>query len=1021
MSKPKSDNARQDQERFRQVAILFEKVVDLEPEERQEFLDRECADDPSLREEVDAMVKADTSDDSLFENPLSSAEVSIVADRGDQLELHSRVGSYEVLDLIAAGGMGRVYRAKRVDQQYEKLVAIKVIKRGMDTDEVIRRFLIERQTLANLDHANIARLFDGGITESGLPYIVMEYVEGMPIDAYCDQHSLSIDARLELFVRACSAVDYAHRNLVVHRDLKPGNILVDKDGNPKLLDFGIAKVLSPGGSSNTTALAEKGAHPMTPAYASPEQVRGEPITTACDVYSMGMVLYELLTGHRPYRLTTRSEMDIKRVICEKQPLPPSTAVRQIISIESTDNTTTTTTLTPDSVSGVRQSTPARLRRKLNGDLDNIVLMALRKEPRRRYASIREFSDDIHNYRTGLPVLALRDSLTYRAGKFVLRHRALSSLSTLMALTLLIGGLAFIRKAHIASIEGEKFKEIASFVQNMLASVRPEASGIDVTVREVLDEASAWMDTEFDDQPEVEAALRTTIGLSYQSLGIYDKSRNHLERAYELHRAPTMKGNIREQALSASHLASVLVDLGEYEDARRFYLEARRHHRTNGRTSPIDEVSILSGLSEIKGKGGDFKTAEQLAKEAHAISLTHHGPDHLITAKTLSHLASLQFACGSYAEADQNFSRAIEIEEKELGANDPRIASELNNWGVLKSRIHNAKEARPFLQRAVEIRRTNLAEDHPALAESLTALGSVLIALGERIDAERCFVEAIEINRKSLGSEHPALASSLNYLAVLKTSSREFEQAENLHEEALQILRRKFGSQHIRIATTLEHLGRIYRLRGSHTSPKAAETFREAHEMKRAILGPDHPDLESTLVALGGLHGGRGKIEEAHPYLKEVLRLRRLTLPEGHIKIAQALHQLGRNECDRLQFETGLILMRECCEIYAKAPDRPDSGHVESANQGTDLFSTLARISLGELLIHNELFEEAEATIHPAYEKLVELQGWNHINVQVQLRLVADAYKKENRSVEAGKYFSLLEQAKASAGSATRRR
>src|SRR5262245_35089982 len=331
-----------------------------------------------------------------------------------------RIGPYKLIREIARGGMGAVYLAARADEEYRKQVAIKIVKRGMDTEAIVRRFRKERQILAGLDHPNIARLLDGGTTEDGLPYFVMEYVEGLPLDTYCDTHKLSIAERLQLFRTVCSAVQHAHERGVIHRDLKPANVLVTGSGVPKLLDFGIARVLNP--ELSPAVLQTTASRPLTPAYASPEQVRGEEITPASDIYSLGVLLYELLTGHRPYRLRTHTAQELERVICEQEPEKPSTIVSCIEEVLVADDSREVA-ITPASVSNARAEQPDTLRRRLIGDLDNIVLMALRKEPARRYSSVEKFSVDIRRHLEGLPVIAHKDTLTYRTGKFIGRNKA----------------------------------------------------------------------------------------------------------------------------------------------------------------------------------------------------------------------------------------------------------------------------------------------------------------------------------------------------------------------------------------------------------------------------------------------------------------------------------------------------------------------------------------------------------------------------------------------------------------------
>ncbi len=349
------------------------------------------------------------------------------------------IGPYKIIRKIGHGGMGSVFLAARADDQYRKQVAIKLVKRGMDTDFIVSRFLSERQILASLDHPNIASLFDGGATADGLPYFVMEDIEGLPINEYCDTHNLSTTERLKLFSIVCAAVHYAHRKHIIHRDIKPTNILVTADGMPKLLDFGIAKILDPDLSIQTTGRTATARRLMTPGYASPEQVRGESVTTASDIYSLGVLLYELLTGHRPYHVRNRATDEIARVICEQEPEKPSTAITRIEEVHGDDGLRPIR-LTPESVSKTRDGSPEKLRRRLAGDIDNIVLMAIRKEPRRRYESVEQFSEDIRRHLEGRPVRARKDTLSYRSAKFINRNRAAV---IEVALSMLVVGLLIV--------------------------------------------------------------------------------------------------------------------------------------------------------------------------------------------------------------------------------------------------------------------------------------------------------------------------------------------------------------------------------------------------------------------------------------------------------------------------------------------------------------------------------------------------------------------------------------------------
>ena len=441
-------------ERWQQVRELLDRALDLQDSERAPFLDQACAGDSELRAEVESLLDSHQRAGSVFlKKPAFDIKGSTTANR-----VGHRVGVYRLIEQVGQGGMGEVYRAERADGQYDQQVAIKFVRAGYDTAAIVERFRNERQVLASLDHPNIARLLDGGTTEDGIPYLVMELIEGTPIDQYCQTHQLVISERLRLFQLVASAVQYAHQHLVIHRDIKPGNILVTSEGVPKLLDFGIAKILDPSDSSQQTAV-----NPMTPEYASPEQIRGEPVTTATDVYSLGVVLYQLLTERSPYPKDTHAPHEFARAICEYEPERPSSVI-----LKSALRARTAQPAQRQSLG--RQESPAKLRRSLRGDLDTIVLRAMHKDRQRRYASVEQFSGDIGRHLEGLPVIARRDSWTYRAEKFAVRHKIGVAATALILLAIAAGVAATIREAHIAAANERRAEDRFNDVRKLANSL-----------------------------------------------------------------------------------------------------------------------------------------------------------------------------------------------------------------------------------------------------------------------------------------------------------------------------------------------------------------------------------------------------------------------------------------------------------------------------------------------------------------------------------------------------------------------
>lgn len=450
-------------EEWHRVKEVLQTALELDPGARAGFLDSACPSENSLRSEVESLLRSHDQDRVSLEQPIAIDPANLLVSTSPATWIGRCLGPYKLLEQVGEGGMGAVYRAVRADGSYDKQVAIKLIRSGLGTDFFVARFRNERQILAALEHPNIARLLDGGVTEEGLPYVVLEFVTGMPIDEYCARHDLPIADRLKLFRTVCSAVQYAHQNLVVHRDLKPGNILVTEDGVPKLLDFGIAKILDPekedGGDHTLTMMRV-----MTPDFASPEQVRGDPITTASDVYSLGVILYLLLAGRRPYRVSGAAPHEIIKAICDTDPEKPSTAVTRSEKREKTAQ--------PDAQARAGEGTEQdskgdRLRRALSGDLDNIVLKALRKERERRYATIEQFSEDIRRHLEHLPVIARKDTPAYRASKFVLRHKVGVGATVVFAFALIAAFSITVREERIAQ---RRFNDVRSLANSLIFDI-----------------------------------------------------------------------------------------------------------------------------------------------------------------------------------------------------------------------------------------------------------------------------------------------------------------------------------------------------------------------------------------------------------------------------------------------------------------------------------------------------------------------------------------------------------------------
>jgi serine/threonine-protein kinase len=730
-----------------------------------------------------------------------------------------RVGAYEIEREIGRGGMGTVYLAFRADAAFEKKVAIKVTTGALASADAVERFKRERQILARLEHPNIARLIDGGATREGMPYLVMELIDGQPLHVYCDQKRLPTVKRLELFLAVCSAVAYAHHELVIHRDLKPANILVTPEGVPRLLDFGIAKLVDPEAgaeAAGVTALA------FTPWYASPEQVRGEPLATATDIYSLGVVLYELLTGHGPYRLQTWNPLEVLRAVVEQEPEVPSSAVDRTVSLPASAGQRRAV-LTPRSVSSIREGTPARLRSRLRGDLDAILLTALRKEPERRYPSVAALAADIQAHLEGRPVSARRDSALYRAGKFVRRHRW-GTVAALAILTLVAGGAAnVVVQSQRVARERDRAARIQRFLVELFNVSDPgEARGSTVTAREVLDKGAAKVRQDLEAQPEAKADIMETMADVYNRLGL----------------------NARAADLAREALAF------------------RRQSRDREPKALANTLNLLGSILMDQGRNAEAETAYREALELRRRS---HGEKSLEVAQTLNNLGGVLDTLGRYDESDRLQQESLEIKRQLLGPEHPSIATGLYNLGIGLYRRGDLKGAEARLSESLAIMRKAYGEDHPEVAFTMQSLGVLYDDTGRYEEAEQIYREALALQRKVLGQEHPDIVTTLTNLANTLNHTGRLAEAEAVLREALPMSRKLYGEEAIDTAHVLAALAEA-ELRLGHLEA-AERDAASALAVREKAFGLEHPDTAEARVLHGRVLVAQRRYAEAETALR----------------------------------------------------------------------------------------------------------------------------------------------------------
>ena len=804
-------------EHWDRIGLLFDASVGLDSAGRAAFLDRECAGNPTLRAEVDSLLRAADEAGDFIGASIARAASDF---QPPSAFIGRTLGAWRLISAIGEGGMGAVYLAERADAQYRAHAAVKLLRGGLASLELERRFRAERQILSDLVHPNIARLLDGGTAPDGTPYLILEYIDGQPLDSWCA--TVGTGERIRLFMKVCTAVQHAHRALVIHRDIKPSNILVGRDGEPKLLDFGIAKLLEsePDDAGVTTALRI-----MTPSHASPEQIRGDRITTASDVYSLGVVLYQILSGTLPIDPAGLSFAEIERRACEEEPPRPSTRA------------------------------PVELRHTLAGDLDNIVLKALRKEPSRRYGSPAELANDLQRYLERKPVSARPDTVAYRSGKFIRRHPI--GLSATAAIALLLVTLATTSVLQARRLERERDRaeagrltaeRVSDFLTGLFTVVDPNVADSDtVTLRTVLDEGSTRALAGLGQEPDVRATLAATMGRVYRNLGLYEPARALTDSALAIRRALHAPGDL-EIASALHEKAELLYTEGAYDSAVVAHREALTIQRARLGPQHEDIATSINGLAAALDELGELEESERLYREALAMNRSLFGPEHGLVATSLANLAGVLRSQGRYDEAITLLEDALPIGRRVHGSDHLEVAAILNQ-----------------LSRTYSLATRN--------AEALPLVG-----------------EAVDIQQRAHGGPHPETAASLGNLAGILAALGRLEEAEAARRESLAMLRAVFPGDHPYVAATLSSLGELLLRRADLAG--AVATLRESVAMHRRILPAGHPGIAHALTPLGNALVERGQPSAAEPLLREAYDLRREGLPAGHRLTATSAGALG---------------------------------------------------------------------------------------------------------------------------------
>jgi serine/threonine-protein kinase len=965
-------------EDWSRASALLDELLELPPEARSERLTAVCGDDGVLRRLLEDLLRAhERPGGPLDESALGRAGALLLDTDQEDGTPPPTAGPWTLGRELGRGGMGVVYWAERAEAGFRQTAALKLIKRGLDSDEVVARFLRERAILARLEHPRIARLIDGGLASDGRPYFVMEYVEGLPITAWCDRRRASIEERLRLFLHVCEAVQHAHRNLVVHRDLKPSNVLVTPTGDVKLLDFGIARLLA--AEPDDRSVTGHPIRPLTPDYAAPEQFTGEPATTAADVYSLGVVLHELLGG----RLPRRGEPPSRAVA------PGSAGDRETIARD-------------------RSTTPARLRRRLQGDLDTIVLAALRQEPERRYPTAEALAREVERHLQGLPVSVRGDSLAYRAGRFVARHRLGVAAAVVVLVSLLAGLAATLVQSRAVRREARKAAAIRTFLVDLFRVSDPSRSrGETVTARELLDAGARRVEAELGGEAELQAELTTTLADVYLKLGIHDQARALAAKALEAARRAhgprhaavatalriqgmalagqgdaagaepilqealairrALAGDDPELAEDLDSAAIVLRSRGRLDDAEaavRESLAVRRRVLGDGHPEVATSLNNLAVMLREKGR---LEEAESVHREVLAVRRRALGDDHPDVAVTLENLAALLRARGRLEEAEAAAREALALDRKLYGDDNPNTVRAMNNLAAIVQGLARYGEAESLNRAVLEFWRKSQGDDHPNALVTLNNLAAILRERGEDAEAERLLRLLVKRWPEVVGDKHPAGAISRVHLATLLRERGDRAEAERLYGEALQVTRALRGDDHADVAAVRHHLGLLALAQGS--LDRARDELAEALRVREKALGLGHGLTSQTRTALGALHREQGNLHDAEAVGRAALDACRRAYPAGHPETAAAALELGRTLTKARRLDEAETLLREAVRVRAErlGPDHWRTGE--------------ARLRLAECLAGSGRLEEARAETRAARRILTASRPARHPLVQ----------------------------------------
>lgn len=861
-----------DKDNWKKIKQLFTQALELESNQREQFLQDNTQGEENIYQQVKQMLIMDSEQSSSITQSVTNNIQSLISEQFS-IQPGDRLGSYEIESIIGEGGMGAVFQAHRIDEEFTQKVAIKVIHSGSLNTDTLQRFQNERQILADLNHPNIARLLDGGTTENGLPFLVMEYVEGLPIVEYCQSQRFNMNHRIKLFLQVCEAVKYAHQRLIVHRDIKPANILVTSEGQVKLLDFGIAKILQPENFTHAISETRSEIRMLTPENASPEQVLGQVVTTRSDVYSLGNLLYQLLTEQKLFDFDKANRLAMERLICEQDPVKPSACINSQFSLLQQNRSTE---------KPIAKTSLANLRKSLLGDLDTIILTALQKEPDRRYQSVEKLSDDIQRYLKNYPIYARPDSLLYRTNKFIRRNRLLVSISGLFGISvfvfmivILLQSKALEQQTQRAISEADTSARIADFMIDIFDSSDPNINaGESLSAKQLLQNGKERID-QLNENPVLQASMLQAIGRVYQKLGDYEQALEMIKRSVSTIEN-TDNFSTRQLAENYAIRADLQFELGEYTLSESLY---RKSLELNQSLAEPDEDEITSNQL------GLVAVLSELQKDEEALPIQQ---------------------------------QILEKQLQRFGPNSREVGEAYTFLGNVLRRLGRHQQAENALLKALSNKRVSYGTMHLETAHTLNQLARTQTFLKKYEEAFEFAQEGLEIRQNIHKTDHPEIAASLGNMSHIMTAAKRYEKAVEYRQASLKVLVNLFGNEHPYIAGTYGSLGSLLRQKGDYAA--AQEAFIRSIALFRKIFKEPSIKLASPLGGLGKVYLDQSQPEQALPHLKESYDIRVNNLNPENWRIAASLSLLAEANMAMQNHSVAESQLLEALRIFSLSPD-----------------------------------------------------------------------------------------------------